>query len=86
MRMTIGEVMNRKQILDLLTEEFISCGTTHENAPPHKDCSDCGVSLEDQIAASNPVMSPVRSGGKKHKKCMDCWCEYLEQLTDHIVL
>ena len=76
---------NKDKIVDLLKEDFINCGLTHENPPPHKDCSEeCGVSLDDQIAAANPICSLVRSGGKKHKKCMDCWNEYIDNLTNQI--
>ena len=65
----------------ILTEDFINCGITHENPPPGKDCGEeCGVSLYSQIAAVNPIFAPIRSGRKKHKKCMSCWNEYIDSL------
>lgn len=74
-----------ESLKELLSEDLITCGLTHENPPPHKDCSEeCEVSLDDQIAASNPIMSPVRSHGKKHKRCMDCWNEYIDDLVKRI--
>jgi len=69
----------------ILTDDLITWGWTHENPPPGKDCGEeCGVSLDDQIAASNPFCSPVRSGGKKHKRCMECWEEYIDGLVARI--
>ncbi len=77
--------MDKKKINDLLSEDLINFGNTHENAPPHKDCGEeCGVSMENQIAASNPLAKPMRSGGTKHKKCMACWNEYIDNLTNRI--
>ena len=70
----------REGMKAILFEDLVNCGSTHENPPPHKDCEECGVSVESQIAASNPIMSPMRSGGKKHKRCMDCWNEYIDSL------
>jgi len=76
----------KKQIKDILTGDLITCGCTHENPPPSKDCGEeCGVSMEDQIAASNPFCSPVRSGGKKHKRCVVCWEEYIDGLAARIM-
>ena len=75
------ELAIRKKMVEVLTEDLIVCGCTHENPPPHKDCGkECGLGMDDQIAAANPFCSPVRSGGKKHKKCMDCWNEYISDL------
>jgi len=75
----------RKGMKDILSDDLIKLGITHENPPPHKDCGEeCGVSLDDRIAAANPICSPVRSGGKKHKKCMDCWNEYIDSLVKRI--
>jgi len=75
----------RKGMKDILSDDLIRLGFTHENPPPHKDCGEeCGVSLDDRIAAANPICSPVRSGGKKHKKCMDCWNEYIDSLVKRI--
>ena len=75
----------REGMKEILTTDLIVCGCTHENPPPYKDCGkECGVSLEDQIAASNPFCAPCRSGGKKHKKCMDCWEEYIDDLVARI--
>jgi len=74
-----------EKVRGLLSEDFITCNSTHEHAPPGHGCGEeCGVSLENQIAASNPVIAPMRSGGKKHKKCMNCWQEYIEQLANKI--
>ena len=76
----------REKINTVIGDGLINCGITHENPPPHKDCGeDCGVRMEDQIAASNPLCSPVRSGGKKHRKCMDCWNEYITNLVKQIL-
>ena len=76
----------REEMRDILTEDLIFCGLTHENPPPHKDCEeDCGVSLEDTIAAANPFCAPVRSGGDKHRKCMDCWNEYIDGLITRLI-
>ena len=73
-------------IAKLLAGDLIVRGFTHENAPPGHDCGEeCGVTIEDQIAAANPFCSPVRSGGKKHKKCVDCWEEYIKKLTTKII-
>ena len=81
--MTEAEI--KEQVVELLSEDLITLRSTHENPPPGKDCGEeCGVSLDDQIAAANPVTSPMRSGGKKHKKCMDCWNEYISNLTARI--
>ncbi|KKL45704.1 hypothetical protein LCGC14_2352930 [marine sediment metagenome] len=75
----------REGMKEILGDDLINFGITHENPPPHKDCSEeCGVSLDDQIAAANPVCSPVRSGGKKHRRCMDCWNEYIDGLVKRI--
>jgi len=52
----------------ILFEDSVLCSITHENAPPHKDCyDDCGV-----ISGE---------GGRKHKKCMECWNEYIDDLV-----
>ena len=76
----------REGMKGILTEDLIVCGFTHENPPPHKDCGeDCGVSLDDQIAAANPVCSPVRSDGTKHKRCMACWNEYIDELVTRVL-
>ena len=75
----------REAIKAILFDDLVTHGFTHENAPPHKDCGeDCGVNIDDQIAAANPFCSPVRSGGKKHRRCMDCWDEYIEGLSKRI--
>ena len=66
---------------EILGEDLIVGSKTHENSPPGKDCEEeCGVDIHDLIAASNPICSPMRSGGKKHRKCMDCWNEYIDNL------
>ena len=76
----------REGIKEILGEDLINLSCTHENPPPGKDCSEeCNVALEDQIAASNPFCSPCRSGGKKHKKCMDCWNEYIDGLVLRLI-
>ena len=76
----------REGVKGILREDWIVKHFTHENPPPGKDCSEeCNVSLDDQIAAANPVCSPMRSGGRKHKKCMDCWNEYIEELITKIL-
>ena len=79
-------MIERQRIKEILSEDLITLRCTHENPPPGKDCGEeCSVSIDDQIAAANPFCSPVRSGGKKHKKCMDCWNEYLENLITKIL-
>lgn len=76
----------REGMREILSEDLINYGNTHENPPPRIDCSEkCNVSLDDQIAASNPIMKPCRSGGEKHKKCMDCWNEYIEGLITKLI-
>ncbi len=78
--------MNKDRMKDILMEDLVTFGSTHENPPPHKDCGDeCNVGLDDQIAAANPICSPVRSGGKKHNKCMDCWKEYIDNLIERLI-
>ncbi len=74
-----------EKVIELLGNELIIGGSTHENAPPGYDCEkECGVDIEDIIAASHPFAKPMRSSGKKHKKCMDCWEEYINQLAKKI--
>ena len=76
----------RKGMEEILGEELIEFSLTHENAPPHKDCGEeCKVDIIDQVASANPIMSPMRSGGIKHKKCMDCWNEYIDGLITKIL-
>lgn len=88
---TIKRIMNKREeirggIKEILVKDLIIFGSTHENPPPGEDCGDeCGVSFYDQTAASNPIFAPMRSGGDKHKKCMDCWDEYIEELTTRIL-
>ena len=75
----------REGIKDILYDDLVNHGITHENPPPYRDCGEeCGVSLDDQIASANPVCSPCRSGGKKHKRCVDCWNEYFDGLIKRI--
>ena len=75
----------REGIANILGVDLINLNNTHENAPPGHDCGEeCGVDLEDQIAASNPIMKPMRSGGTKHKKCVDCWEGYIRGLITKI--
>jgi len=74
-------IINKKKLVALLTDELITHNMTHEIPPPGRDCGECGVSLDAQIAARNPFFSPMRSGGKKHKRCMDCWKEYIIELS-----
>jgi len=74
-----GEVVNGMK--EILEEDLIVFSKTHENPPPGKDCEEeCGVDIHDLIAAANPICSPMRSGGKKHRRCMDCWNEYIDNL------
>jgi len=76
----------REGMREILKDDFIVHGITHENPPPNKDCGeDCGVGIIDQIAAANPLCSPVRSGGSKHKKCVDCWNEYIDGLITRLL-
>lgn len=73
------------RVYEILAERFIDWNWTHEHAPPGMDCNEkCKVSLADVIAASNPYISPVRSGGKKHRRCLLCWRRYINQLADMI--
>ncbi len=75
----------REGMREILVEDLIDYGLTHEHAPPRKDCGEeCGVSMDDQIAAANPIRSPMHSGGKKHRKCMDCWNEYIDGLITRL--
>ncbi len=61
----------RELIADLLGDEMIEKGLTHEKAPP--------------VAASNPILSPMRSGGEKHKRCMECWENWIKGLSIKIL-
>ena len=80
------EQREKEGIKDILFEELVICGNTHENAPPRKDCyEECGVDILDQVRAANPIIKPMRSGGKKHRKCMDCWNEYIDGLILRLV-
>jgi hypothetical protein len=75
----------RESIEGILFTDLVEVASTHENPPPHVDCMEnCGIEMDDMIAASNPFCSPVRSGGEKHKRCMDCWREYIDSLTSQI--
>ena len=66
---------------DILIEELIVYGSTHEHAPPHRDClEDCHT--EDQ---GDGPLKLMRSGGDKHKKCMECWGEYIDKLIAKIL-
>jgi len=61
-----------------LREDLIICSITHENAPPGRDCyEDCGV-LKDTYG------NPLGEQGGEHKKCMDCWEEYIDKLATQI--
>ena len=83
--MTKQEII-REGLRKILSEDLVRAHLTHENPPPHKDCGEeCGVNIEDQIVATNPILSPMRSGGKKHKKCMDCWNEYIDGLITRLL-
>jgi len=69
---------NFKALKEILRGDLIIGSITHENAPPGKDCyEDCGV-LKD--ASGNPL---GKQGGK-HKRCMDCWNEYIDKLATQI--
>lgn len=71
----------REGMRNVLAEDLIVCNSTHEHAPPGRSClEDCGT--EDQ---GNGILALVRSGGKKHKKCQDCWNEYIEELITKIL-
>ena len=75
----------REEVYNLFYEELINKGSTHENAPNGHDChEECEVSYEDVILASNPYTTPIRSSGKKHKKCEECWKSYIDELTEKI--
>lgn len=68
----------REGVEKILTEDLILCSITHENAPPFRDCyEDCGV-LKDRDG------NPIGKRGK-HKKCMDCWGDYVKDLTGRIL-
>ena len=61
-----------EELENILTDDLVMESLTHENAPPGKDCcDDCGV-LHD-------------GNDKKHRKCMDCWEEYVKGLTLRIL-
>ena len=36
----VGIGMNKVEIKDMLFDDLIVCGSTHENPPPHKDCGE----------------------------------------------
>ena len=70
-----------EKLKELLTDELILHNITHEIPPPGSDCyEDCGV-----LDMHAGMLAPVRSDGKKHKKCMDCWNEYVEKLANLVV-
>ncbi|KKK69227.1 hypothetical protein LCGC14_2936140 [marine sediment metagenome] len=69
----------QKKMKDILFEDLVLCGITHENAPPYKDClDDCGV-LKDRGG------NPLGKQGGKHKKCMTCWEGYVDDLVLRII-
>lgn len=79
-----GEI--KEQIKEILIDDLVNHNSTHENAPPNKDCmEECKVKISDIIAASNPYSAPVRSSGEKHKKCYECWEQYINGLADKIL-
>ncbi len=66
---------------EILTEDLVMHNVTHEHPPPGKDCyEDCGVAYE----SGHPILAPMRSGGEKHKKCMDCWGGYIDGLAKQL--
>jgi len=68
------------KVKDILFEDLVLCNITHENAPPHRDCfDDCDV-LND-----NRGQSLGGHGKIKHKKCMDYWSEYIDELVEKII-
>jgi len=72
--------MNEKKLKELLTEELILTGITHENAPPNKEClKDCNV-LKDKNG------DYIKGYGEiKHRRCMECWGEYVNSLCKKIL-
>lgn len=72
--------MNKQDIIragmkEILTEDFIVSHFTHENAPPGNDCLE-----ECDVLKSNTGEYLGEHGKTKHKKCMDCWNEYIDDL------
>lgn len=97
-RMTFGEIADSilhllagdgellSEISEIIGNDLINRQFTHENDPPGHDCiQECKVNLSDYVEAHNPIAAPLRSGGVKHKKCMDCWKEYINQLAIQIL-
>jgi len=71
----------REGMRNILSKDFIIYNSTHEHAPPRRDClRDCET--EDQ---GDGPLAIMRSGGKKHKKCGDCWNEYIDKLITRII-
>ena len=76
----------KQKIEDILYQDLVNLGNTHENAPPGHDCmEECNVSIDDLIDASNPITSQMRSDGEKHKPCIKCWEDYISKLADKIL-
>ena len=66
---------------ELLADELILHNITHEIPPPGSDCyGECGV-----VEMHAGISAPMRSGGKKHKRCMECWNEYIIKLHTKIL-
>ena len=73
-------VKDIKAIKDILEEELITHNSTHEHAPPGHSClEECGV-----VDQGNAEVALVRSGVEKHRKCMECWQEFIDKLTQQI--
>ena len=70
----------REGMREVLSEDLINTNSTHEHAPPGRSClEDCNT-----MDQGNGHVALMRSGGKKHKRCMDCWQEYVEELINKI--
>ena len=70
----------REGMKAILTKDLILCNNTHENAPPYNDClDDCDV-----LKGRNGE-SLGEHGKTKHKRCMDCWNEYIDGLITRLM-
>lgn len=69
----------KERMEEILTEDLILCGITHENAPPTHDCLE-----ECDVLNGNDGMPLGEHGKTKHKKCMDCWKGYVDDLVGRL--
>jgi len=69
----------REGIKSILFDDLVLWGITHENAPPHKDCLEAC-----DVLTGNTGEYLGEHGKTKHRRCMDCWNEYIDDLVNRI--